>query len=99
MRESTMLGVTINLVLVCNGPHINDDQEVYNPWGRPGAGAPFQREDGKPLEEKLVSTFLIYDKVNGNSYVLSCKSFLMIRQINLRQDCIYLQENYDREWC
>ncbi|GFQ89203.1 uncharacterized protein TNCT_591642 [Trichonephila clavata] len=35
------------------GPHINDDQEVYNPWGRPGAGAPFQREDGKPLEEKL----------------------------------------------
>ncbi|GIY78540.1 uncharacterized protein CEXT_249821 [Caerostris extrusa] len=35
------------------GPHINDEHEAYNPWGRPGAGAPFQREDGKPLEEKL----------------------------------------------
>ncbi|XP_055925847.1 uncharacterized protein LOC129957528 isoform X3 [Argiope bruennichi] len=35
------------------GPHIDDEHEVYNPWGRPGAGAPFQREDSKPLEEKL----------------------------------------------
>ncbi|GBN29879.1 hypothetical protein AVEN_178985-1 [Araneus ventricosus] len=35
------------------GPHIDDEHEAYNPWGRPGAGAPFQREDGKPFEEKL----------------------------------------------
>ncbi|GBO11723.1 hypothetical protein AVEN_216123-1 [Araneus ventricosus] len=36
------------------GPHIDDEHEAYNPWGRPGAGAPFQREDGKPFEEKLL---------------------------------------------
>ncbi|XP_035205929.1 uncharacterized protein LOC118180955 isoform X2 [Stegodyphus dumicola] len=35
------------------GPHIDDSNDLYNPWGKPGAGAPFVREDGKPFEEKL----------------------------------------------
>ncbi|XP_054712992.1 trichohyalin-like [Uloborus diversus] len=35
------------------GPHIDESSDVYYPWGKPGGGAPFVREDGKPFEEKL----------------------------------------------
>ncbi|KAG8177255.1 hypothetical protein JTE90_028210 [Oedothorax gibbosus] len=49
-HRRTRLKNTLNNVKSM-GPHIDD--ESYNPWGRPGGGAPFVREDGKIFEEKM----------------------------------------------
>ncbi|XP_071036062.1 uncharacterized protein [Parasteatoda tepidariorum] len=58
------------------GPHIDDTPDAYNPWGKPGAGAPFVREDEKPFEEKLGWSMTGHPKKRSKEAKQEYKEFL-----------------------